>query len=119
MYALKNKAQLIGNVGSKPQTRTLEGDKKLVRFSVATNETYRNANGEKVTDTQWHNLVAFGKVAEIAEKYLDKGTEVALEGKLVNRNYVDKEGVKRYVTEIHVSELLLLGSSVSKMPSEQ
>ena len=118
MYALKNKAQLIGHVGNKPQTRLLEGDKKLVRFSVATNETYRNANGEKVTDTQWHNLVAFGKVADIAEKYLDKGTEVALEGKLVNRNYVDKEGVKRYVTEIHVAELLLLGTPVSKMPLE-
>jgi len=114
MYALKNKVQLIGHVGNKPQTRTLEGDKKLVRFSVATNETYRNAQGVKVTDTQWHNLVAFGKVAEIAEKYLDKGTEVALEGKLVNRNYTDRDGVKRYVTEVQVSELLLLGSQAAK-----
>jgi single-strand DNA-binding protein len=114
MYALKNKVQLIGHVGNKPQTRTFENDKKLVRFSVATNETYRNAQGEKVTDTQWHNLVAFGKVAEIAEKYLDKGNEVVLEGKLVNRNYTDKDGVKRYVTEIHVSELLLLGTNASK-----
>ena len=111
MYALKNKVQLIGRVGSKPQARTLEGDKKMVRFSVAIHETYRNAQGVKITDTQWHNLVAFGKVAEIAEKYLEKGTELALEGKLVNRNYVDKEGVKRYVTEIQVSELLLLGSA--------
>jgi single-strand DNA-binding protein len=111
MYALRNKVQLIGHVGQKPQCRNLEGDKKLVRFSVATNETYRNAQGVKITDTQWHNLVAFGKVAEIAEKYLDKGTEVAIEGKLVNRNYTDKEGVKKYVTEIQVSELLLLGSA--------
>lgn len=118
MYALRNKAQLIGHVGSKPQTHTLEGEKKLVRFSVATNETYRNAQGVKVTDTQWHNLVAFGKVAEIAEKYLDKGSEVALEGKLVNRNYTDKEGVKRYVTEIHVSELLLLGSHATKAAAD-
>jgi single-strand DNA-binding protein len=119
MYALKNKVQLIGHIGKKPETRTFEGNRKLVRFSVATNETFRNAQGEKITETQWHNLVAFGKVADIAEKYLDKGTEVALEGKLVNRNYVDKEGIKRYVTEIHVSELLLLGASVSKMPLEQ
>jgi single-strand DNA-binding protein len=118
MYALKNKVQLIGHVGQKPQTRILEGDKKMVRFSVATNESYRNAQGTKVTDTQWHNLVAFGKVAEIAEKYLDKGTEVALEGKLVNRNYTDKEGVKRYITEIQVAELLLLGSQASKSAAE-
>jgi single-strand DNA-binding protein len=114
MYALRNKVQLIGHVGSKPQARNFDGDKKMVRFSVATNESYRNAEGVKVTDTQWHNLVAFGKVADIAEKYLDKGTEVALEGKLVNRNYTDKEGVKRYVTEIHISELLLLGSNAAK-----
>lgn len=114
MYALKNKVQLIGHVGSKPQTHLFDDSKKLVRFSVATNETYRNAQGIKVTDTQWHNLVAFGKVADIAEKFLDKGTEVALEGKLVNRNYSDKDGVKRYVTEIHVSELLLLGSHAAK-----
>jgi single-strand DNA-binding protein len=114
MYALRNKVQLIGHVGQKPQSRQLEGDKKVVNFSVATNESYRNAKGEKITDTQWHRLVAFGKLAEIAENYLDKGTEVALEGKLVNRNYTDKDGVKRYVTEIHVAELLLLGASAAK-----
>jgi single-strand DNA-binding protein len=118
MYALKNKVQLIGHLGNKPESRTLEGGKKLVRFSVATNETYRNAQGVKVTDTQWHNLVAFGKVADIAEKYLGKGSEVALEGKLVNRNYLDKEGVKKYITEIHVSELLLLGANASKASAE-
>jgi single-strand DNA-binding protein len=118
MYALKNKVQLIGHVGQKPQVRNFEGDKKMVRFSVATNETYRNAQGAKVTDTQWHTLVAFGKVADIAEKYLDKGSEVALEGKLVNRNYTDKEGIKRYVTEVQVSELLLLGTAASKATPE-
>ena len=118
MYALKNKVQLIGHVGNKPETRTLDGGKKLVRFSVATNETYRNAEGVKITDTQWHNLVAFGKVADIAEKYLDKGSEVALEGKLVNRNYTNKEGIKKYVTEVQVSEVLLLGANASKMAAE-
>lgn len=118
MYALRNKAQLIGHVGGKPQTHTYDDNKKMVRFSVATNETYRNAQGVKVTDTQWHNLVAFGKVAEIAEKFLDKGTEVALEGKLVNRNYTDKDGVKRHITEIHISELLLLGGHAAKAATE-
>jgi len=109
MYALKNKVQLIGNLGNAPEVRTLESGKKMARFSVATNENYRNAKGEKVTETQWHNLVAWGKVAEIVEKFLTKGKEVAIEGKLVNRSYNDKEGNKKYVTEIQVNELLLLG----------
>lgn len=114
MYALKNKVQLIGNLGNKPEIRTLEGGKKMARFSVATNEVYRNAKGEKVTETQWHNLVAWGKVAEIAEKYLDKGSEVAIEGKLTNRSYQDKEGTKKYITEVQVNEVLMLGEKASK-----
>jgi single-strand DNA-binding protein len=109
MYALKNKVQLIGNLGNNPEIRTLDGGKKMARFSVATNETYRSAKGEKVTETQWHNLIAWGKVAEIAEQFLTKGSEVAIEGKLINRNYTDKDGVKRYVTEVQVNEVLLLG----------
>ena len=110
MYALKNKVQLIGNLGNAPEVKTTESGKKLARFSVATNESYRNAKGEKVTETTWHNLVAWGKVADIAEKYLNKGTEVAIEGKLINRSYTDKEGTKKYITEVQVNELLLLGS---------
>jgi single-strand DNA-binding protein len=113
MYALKNKVQLIGNLGNAPEVRTTETGKKLVKFSVATNEIYRNANGEKIKETQWHNLIAWGKLADIAEKYLLKGTEVAIEGKLINRNYTDKEGNKKYITEIQVNELLLLGSKPS------
>lgn len=113
MYALKNKVQLIGNLGNAPEVRTTETGKKLVKFSVATNEIYRNANGEKIKETQWHNLIAWGKLADIAEKYLLKGSEVAIEGKLINRNYTDKEGNKKYVTEIQVNELLLLGSKPS------
>ncbi len=109
MYALKNKVQLIGNLGNNPEIRTLDGGKKMARFSVATNETYRTAKGEKVTETQWHNLIAWGKVAEIAEQFLSKGSEVAIEGKLINSNYTDKDGIKRYVTEIQVNEVLLLG----------
>ncbi|AXY73835.1 single-stranded DNA-binding protein [Paraflavitalea soli] len=110
MYALRNKVQLIGYVGIEPEVRLTEKRKKWVRFSLATHETYRNAQGEKVTETQWHHLVAWGKVAEIVEKYLLKGKEVAVEGKLVNRSYTDKDGIKRYTTEILVSEVLLLGA---------
>jgi len=109
MYALKNKVQLIGNLGQNPEIKTLEGGKKLAKFTVATNETYRNANGEKVTETQWHNLVAWGKLAEIIEKYITKGSEIAVEGKLTYRSYNDKDGNKKYFTEIQVNELLMLG----------
>ncbi|MFN8266273.1 MAG: single-stranded DNA-binding protein [Chitinophagaceae bacterium] len=109
MYALKNKVQLIGNLGVAPEVKTVSGGKKMARFSMATNETYRNAKGEKVTETQWHNIVAWGKVAELAEKYLDKGSEVVIEGKLITRNYTDKDGVKKYITEVQLNELLLLG----------
>jgi single-strand DNA-binding protein len=113
MNALKNKVQLIGNLGNPPEVKNSETGKKLVKFSLATNETYRNAKGEKITETQWHNLTAWGKVADIAEKYLTKGSEVAIEGKLVNHNYIDKDGIKRYWTEVYVNELLMLGTKAS------
>lgn len=113
MYALKNKVQLIGNLGNAPEVRTLDGGKKMARFSVATNESYRNAKGEKITETQWHNLVAWGKVAEIVEKYLIKGKEVMIEGKLVNRSYNDKDGNKKYITEVQVNEILMLGEKAT------
>jgi single-strand DNA-binding protein len=113
MYALKNKVQLIGNLGNAPEVKTLESGKKMARFSVATNESYRNAKGEKITETQWHNLVAWGKVAEIVEKYLAKGKEVMIEGKLVNRSYNDKDGNKKFITEVQVNEILMLGEKVT------
>jgi single-strand DNA-binding protein len=109
MYALKNKVQLIGNLGNAPEVKNTESGKKLARFSMATNETYRGRTGEKITETTWHNVVAWGKVADIAEKFLTKGKEVAIEGKLINRSYTDKDGIKRYVTEIQVNEVLLIG----------
>src|SRR6185503_15253319 len=112
MYALRNEVQLIGHLGAKPETKKLESGKKLATFSLATSESYRNASGEKVTETQWHRIVAWGKVAEIAEKYLDKGKEIAVEGKLVNRSYTDKEGNKKYISEVQISELLMLGAKV-------
>lgn len=113
MYALRNKVLLIGNLGATPDVRLTENGKKMALFSIATSETYRNAKGEKVKETQWHRVVAWGKVAEIAEKYLDKGKEIALEGRLVNRTYKDKDGVKKYITEVSVNELLLLGAKTA------
>ena len=108
MNTLRNKVQLIGNLGNDPEVINLEGGSKLAKFSMATNESYKNAKGEKVTDTQWHNIVAWGKTAEIVENYLKKGNEVAVEGKLINRSYETKDGDKRYITEIKCSELLML-----------
>ena len=110
MNTLKNKVQLIGNLGQNPEIVNLESDKKLVKFSLATNDTYKNAQGEKVQDTQWHNLVAWGKTAEIIEKYVQKGNEIAVEGKLTSRSYDDKDGNRRFITEIVVNELLMLGN---------
>ena len=109
MSTLRNKVQLIGNLGSNPEIITLDGGKKIAKFSIATNESYKNAQGEKVTDTQWHNAVAWNKTADIIEKYLEKGNEVAIEGKLTSRSYDTKEGEKRYITEIVINELLMLG----------
>jgi single-strand DNA-binding protein len=113
MYTLKNKVQLIGHLGNAPEIKNTENDKKYARFSIATNESYRNAKGEKVTETTWHTLIAWGKIAGIVEKYLNKGSEVAVEGKLISRSYTDKNGVKKYITEVQVNELLMLGSKAT------
>ena len=111
MNTLRNKVQLIGHLGNKPELITLDSGKKLAKFSLATNESFKNAQGEKITNTEWHNLVAWNKTAEIAEQYLEKGREIAIEGKLTSRSYDDKDGNKRYITEVVVSELLLLGNN--------
>ena len=113
MYSLKNKVQLIGHLGNAPQVKETESGKKRASFSIATNEIYRNAKGEKVTETTWHNMVAWGRVADIVEKYLNKGSEVAVEGKLISRSYTDKTGIKKYTTEVQVNELLMLGSKAT------
>ena len=109
MSTIRNKVQLIGNVGREPEIVNLESGKKLAKFSVATNENYKNGNGERVTDTQWHNIVAWGKTAELIEKYVNKGKEVGVEGKLTTRSWDDKDGTKHYITEVICNELLLLG----------
>jgi single-strand DNA-binding protein len=110
MNTLRNKVQLIGNLGNTPEVIILDSGKKLAKFSIATNESYKNAQGEKVTETQWHNLIAWNNTAEIVEKYLEKGKEIAIEGKLTSRSYDDKDGNKKYITEVVVNELLMLGS---------
>ena len=109
MNTLKNKVQLIGNLGNDPEIINLESGKMLAKFSIATNESYKNTQGEKIVDTQWHNIVAWGKTASLVEKYLQKGKEIAIEGKLTTRSWEDKDGMKRYTTEVVCNELLMLG----------
>ena len=109
MNALRNRVQLIGHVGQDPEIKMLEGGKKVAKITLATNEVYYNDKKEKVTETQWHNVSAWGKTAEIIENYVTKGKEIVIEGKLTHRSYDDKEGIKKYVTEVVASELLLLG----------
>jgi len=108
MNTLKNSVQLIGNLGTDPTIKTFSSGKKMASFRIATSEKYTNANGEKVEDTQWHNIVAWGKKVDVVENYLKKGKEVAIEGKLINRSY-EKDGEKRYITEIVLNELQMFG----------
>lgn len=110
MSKLRNKVQLIGHVGNDPEIRNLESGKKVAQLSLATNESYRNDKGERVTNTEWHRVVAWDKVAEIIENHVRKGKEIAIEGKLTTRNWEDKDGIKRYTTEVVCDQVLLLGS---------
>ena len=110
MSLLKNRVQLIGYAGTNPEIKHFEGNKNMAKLSLATLEVYKNAKGEKVNETQWHQLIAFGKVAKIFEKYISKGKEIAIQGRLVYRSYEDKNGDKKYITEIEVKEVLLLGN---------
>ena len=109
MNAMKNKVQLIGNVGQEPEVKTIGEGKKVANITIATNDYYFNDKGDKVEQTEWHRVVAWGKVADIIEKYVSKGKEIAIEGKLTHRSYDDKDGIKRYVTEIVANDILLLG----------
>ncbi|TRZ46420.1 single-stranded DNA-binding protein [Robertkochia solimangrovi] len=111
MNALRNRVQLIGNLGSNPEIFNIDGGGKMAKFNMATNERHKNSDGEWVSETQWHTVVAFGKLAGIIEKHLAKGYEVAVEGKLRSRSYDGKDGVRRYVTEISCNELLMLKKS--------
>lgn len=111
MNALRNKVNLIGRLGQNPDIRTFDNDKKLARLSIVTNERYKNTSGEFVTDVQWHTVIAWGKQAEYLERYFEKGNNVALEGKLVSRNYTDKNGESKYITEIHLNEIIKIGQN--------
>ncbi len=110
MTNLKNSVRLIGHLGQKPEVKTIPNGKKVANFSLATSDNYKDASGQKVSETTWHNLVAWGKQVDTIEKYLDKGQEIVIEGKITNRNYVDKNGVKKYVTEIVVNDFQMMGS---------
>lgn len=110
MNSLRNRVQLIGHLGADPEIKTLESNKKIARLSIATNDEYTDKNGQKVKQTQWHNLVVWGKLAETCEKYLAKGREIAIEGKLTYRTWNDKDGKSHNITEVVVNELLMMGS---------
>jgi len=109
MNAMRNRVQLIGHVGQEPEVKTFDGGKKVANITIATNDYYTNDKGEKVENTEWHKVVAWGKTAEIIEKYVTKGKEIAIDGKLTHRSYDDKDGTKRYITEVVVNDILLLG----------
>ena len=113
MSTIKNQVQLIGNVGNTPETITFDSGKKAFRLSMATNEYYQK-DGEKVQDTQWHNLIAWGNQADLIEKYVGKGKEIAIQGKLTSRSYETQTGEKRYVTEVVVQEILFLGNQAAE-----
>lgn len=108
MSTLRNKVQLIGNVGSNPEVKTLENENKLAKFSLATNESYTNSKGEKVQQTTWHNLVAYGPIVNVIEKHVEKGKQLAVEGKLTYRDYQDKDDQQKTITEIIIDEIVLL-----------
>jgi single-strand DNA-binding protein len=110
MNNLRNSVRLIGNLGANPEIKELNSGKKLAKASLATSDKYKDADGNQVTQTQWHNLIAWGKTADFFEKFLEKGIEVAIEGKIINRSYSDKDGSKKYISEINVSEILMLGN---------
>lgn len=109
MKSVRNSVQLIGHLGKDPEMKSF-GKSQKASFSIATSDTYKNAKGEKVEDTQWHQVVVWGKLAEIAGQYLKKGAEVALEGKLVHRVFETDKGEKRYITEINVNDFAMLGA---------
>ncbi|MEX1189623.1 MAG: single-stranded DNA-binding protein [Bacteroidia bacterium] len=114
MNNLKNSVRLIGNLGATPEIRELPSGKKMAKIAVATTDKYKDGEGKVVNETHWHQLIAWGKMVDYIAKYLDKGHEVAVEGKLVHRSYTDKEGIKRYVSEINVSEISKTGGASQK-----
>ena len=111
MNSLSNSVRLTGRLGAAPELKLTDSDKKWAKISLATHYYHKNGKGETVQETHWHQLVLWNKQAEVAEKYLDKGSQIAIEGRLANRFYTDKDGAKHYVTEVIVTELMLLGKN--------
>ncbi len=114
MNTLKNSVNLIGNLGKEVEIKELASGSKVAKILIATNDYYKNNKGETITETQWHNLVAWGKTAEMMANILTKGSEVAIQGKLMHRSYEDKDGNIRYISEVKVNEFM----KVSKKEKE-
>jgi single-strand DNA-binding protein len=110
MNSLRNSVRLVGSLGMDPEVKSFDNNRKLAKVSIATNETYKNDKGEKITDTQWHNLVMWNGQANMAEQYLKKGDMISIEGKLSSRSYVDKDGNKKYMTEVVVNDFMKLNN---------
>jgi single-strand DNA-binding protein len=119
MNSLKNRVTLIGNLGMDPETKTLENGKKVVKFTLATDDSYKNGEGQKIEETTWHNIVAWNGLGEIAAKYLKKGRQVAVEGRIVYRTYEDKKGITKYFTEIVLNDLMLLRNGKDQGKADQ
>jgi single-strand DNA-binding protein len=113
MNSLKNRVILIGRLGQNPETKTIESGKKVTRFTLATDDSYKNAEGQKVNEATWHNIVAWNGLADIADRFLKKGRQVVLEGRIVYRTYEDKKGVTKNITEIVLNDLVFVGSGKS------
>ena len=105
-----NKVILVGNLGKDPEVRAIGTDRKVANFSLATTESYKNKSGERVDQTEWHNVVFYGPVADVIERYLRKGSQIYVEGKIRTRSYDDKDGVKKYITEIIGDQMTMLGA---------
>lgn len=114
MNSLKNKVILVGRLGQNPETKTIEGNKKVTHFTLATDDSYRNTDGQKISEATWHNITAWNGLADVADRFLKKGVQVAVEGRIVYRSYEDKKGVTKNLTEIVLNDLVLLGSGKGK-----
>ena len=108
MNSLKNRVQLIGHLGHDPEIKAIENGKKMARFTLATDDSYKNAEGQKIKETTWHNLIAWNGLADLSEKYLKKGSKLAVEGRIVYRTYEDKKGVTKNITEIVLADFMFL-----------
>lgn len=118
MNSIRNRVQLIGNLGADPEMKELGSGNKMTTLSLATTESYLNGKGERINDTQWHRIVLWGKLAEIAGKYLSKGREIVIEGKLIHRSYEDEKGNKKFISEVVGQDMLMLNNAKKEAVAE-